>query len=206
MSVFTDGELAYLGSQRLGRLATINAAGEPHVVPVVFRYNPELDTIDIGGHRMAQSKKFRDVARNERVAFVVDDVLPPWQARGVEVRGTAEALSSGGSEVNPDFDADLIRIRPRRIVGWGIDSDPYKPNSRSVESSPHPGYPRRPRVTADTRVAGCAVARAGSGRRCRRWAAVSLAGAQTRRCAGRPGAARRGSWARPGAWSAAASR
>ena len=49
MSAFTPAEIAYLQSQRLGRLATVNAAGEPHVVPVAFRYNPELDTIDIGG-------------------------------------------------------------------------------------------------------------------------------------------------------------
>jgi hypothetical protein len=49
MSVFSDAELAYLAEGKLGRLATIDGAGMPHVVPLGWRYNPELDTIDIGG-------------------------------------------------------------------------------------------------------------------------------------------------------------
>ena len=132
MSAFTPAEIEYLQGQRLGRLATVNASGEPHVVPTGFRYNAELDTIDIGGHNLGKSKKFRDVAHTGRAAFVVDDVLPPWQARGVEVRGRAEVFEEGGEKVNSDFDAELIRLHPTRIVGWGIDTNPYRPNSRSV--------------------------------------------------------------------------
>ncbi|MCA1716627.1 MAG: PPOX class F420-dependent oxidoreductase [Actinobacteria bacterium] len=132
MSAFTPAEIEYLQGQQLGRLATVNGSGEPHVVPVGFRHNAELDTIDIGGHNLGASKKFRDVARTGKAAFVVDDVLPPWQARGVEVRGRAEVFEEGGEDVNSDFDAELIRIAPRRIVGWGIDTDAFHPNSRSV--------------------------------------------------------------------------
>ena len=77
MSVFRDAEIQYLGSQRLGRLATVGHDGMPHVVPVTFRYNPDADTIDIGGHDFAQRKKFRDVKRMGMAALVVDDVLPP---------------------------------------------------------------------------------------------------------------------------------
>ena len=132
MSVFTPKEIEYLRGQRLGRLATVDAAGEPHVLPVGFRYNAELDTIDIGGHNLSRSKKFRDVAQNGRAAFVVDDVLPPWQARGIEVRRRAEVLVSGGRQVNEDFDSELIRITPTKVVAWGIDTDAYRANSRSV--------------------------------------------------------------------------
>src|SRR5579884_2453025 len=117
MSAFSPAEIAYLQSQRLGRLATLGATGAPHVVPVAFRYNPELETIDIGGHGIAKSKKFRDVGRDGRVAFVVDDVqLQPWRASGIEIRGRAETLPTGGKTVNPDFDDELIRLRPQRIV------------------------------------------------------------------------------------------
>lgn len=103
-------------------------------MPLSFRYNEERDTIDIGGHNLGKSKKFRDVAATGRAALVVDDVAPGggWNLRGVEVRGSAEALSSGGGEVNADFDEELIRIHPKRVVGWGLDSDAYAPNSRSV--------------------------------------------------------------------------
>jgi pyridoxamine 5'-phosphate oxidase family protein len=132
MSAFTSTEIEYLQSQRLGRLATVNGEGEPHVVPTGFSYNAELDTIDIGGHNLAASKKFRDAKRTGKAAFVVDDVLPPWQPRGVEVRGRAEVFEEGGDEVNSDFDAELIRLHPTRIVGWGIDTDAYRRNSRSV--------------------------------------------------------------------------
>ena len=132
MSAFTPAEIEYLQGQQLGRLATVNESGEPHVVPVGFRHNAELDTIDIGGHNLGKSKKFRDAARTGRAAFVVDDVLPPWQARGIEVRGRAEVFEEGGEDVNSDFDAELIRLHPSRIVGWGIDTDAFSPNSRFV--------------------------------------------------------------------------
>jgi pyridoxamine 5'-phosphate oxidase family protein len=132
MSVFTDGEVGYLREQRLGRIATVGPDGQPHVVPVGFRHNPELDTIDVGGLNLAASKKYRDVARNPLVAFVVDDVQPPWRPRGVEVRGRAEALAVGGTEVHPDFADALIRIHPSRVIGWGIETDAFSPNARSV--------------------------------------------------------------------------
>ncbi len=130
MSNFTPKEIEYITNQRLGRLAVVSESGEPHVVPVSFRYNPQLDTIDIGGHNMGESKKFKDVSLNHKVAFVIDDVLPPWQPRGVEIRGTGEALPTGGEGLGS---GELIRITPRRIVGWGIDTDPYQRNSRTVE-------------------------------------------------------------------------
>ncbi len=131
MSAFTEREIEYLRGQRLGRLATVDAKGRPHVVPVGFRYNAERETIDVGGHNLAGTKKFRDAGETGRAAFVVDDVLPGarWRARGVEVRGRAEVSSDGGGEVLAD---EIIRIFPERIVGWGIDSDAHGPNARSV--------------------------------------------------------------------------
>jgi pyridoxamine 5'-phosphate oxidase family protein len=133
MSAFTPAEAAYLQSHRLGRLATLNAAGEPHVVPVAYTFNADLDTIDIGGFGMGRSKKLRDVRGNALVAFVVDDVVPePRQVRGVEVRGRGEVLDDGGQALGARCDPEFIRIRPTRIVAWGIDTDPYHPNSRQV--------------------------------------------------------------------------
>lgn len=132
MSAFTDAEIEYLRGQRLGRLATVDEKGIPHVVPVSFRYNAELGSIDVGGHRLAKSKKYRDIRATGKAAFVVDDVLPPWRPRGVEVRGRAESLGEGGRGVNAGFDEEVIRLYPERIVGWGIDSDAFARNSRPV--------------------------------------------------------------------------
>ncbi len=123
MSAFTEEELRYLtGERRLARLATVGKDGTPHVTPVGWTYNAELGTIDIGGHEMAKTKKYRDVVRKGRAAVVIDDVLPPWRPRGIEVRGRAEAVNG---------ERPLIRIHPERIVSWGI-SDRHGRSARSV--------------------------------------------------------------------------
>jgi pyridoxamine 5'-phosphate oxidase family protein len=125
MSVFTAAEIAYFGSQRLGRIATVGESGQPHAVPVGFRYNPETDTIDIGGHGFAKSKKFRDARANPRVAFVVDDLatVSPWRPRGIEIRGVAEVLESGGETFGRGYDPQIFRVRARRIVSWGLAAE-----------------------------------------------------------------------------------
>lgn len=124
MSVFTDGELGYLlGERRLARVATVGKDGTPHVAPVGWTYNAEHDAIDIGGHRLEATKKYRDIVRTGRAAVVIDDVLPPWKPRGV-IRGRAEVL---------DQPLSLIRIYPERIVSWGIESEVLgERRSRSV--------------------------------------------------------------------------
>ncbi|HEY7833581.1 MAG TPA: PPOX class F420-dependent oxidoreductase [Ktedonobacterales bacterium] len=135
MSRFTPAETAYLQSQRLARIATVGPDGQPHVVPLAFRYNPDTDTIDVGGHDFAQRKKYRDVRHNPRVAIVVDDLasVAPWRPRGIEVRGEAEVLATGGEAVGPGFDPDMFRIHPRRIVSWGLEeSAGRQPSARSV--------------------------------------------------------------------------
>ena len=101
MSVFTDSELEYLAGQQLGRIATVGPDGQPHVVPTSFRYNAEHDAIDVGGLRMSQTKKLRDVQRTGRASIVIDDVLPPWQPRMIEVRGTAAVIPAGGPAAGP---------------------------------------------------------------------------------------------------------
>ena len=115
MSVFRDAELQYLaGGRQLGRLATVGADGTPHVVPVAWIYNAARDTIDVGGHELELTKKFRDVARSGRVAIVIDDLgeTGEWQPRGIEVRGRGKAIA---------LPTPLIRIHPERIVSWGIE-------------------------------------------------------------------------------------
>jgi pyridoxamine 5'-phosphate oxidase family protein len=93
------------------------------VVPTSFRYNQARDSIDIGGHDFTSRKKYRDVLRNPKVAFVVDDLVSvtPWRARGIEIRGEAEVLDSGGTELGPGFAPEMFRITPKRIVSWGLE-------------------------------------------------------------------------------------
>ena len=133
MSVFTGDELEYLAGQRLGRIATVGADGQPHVVPTSFRYNPEHDAVDVGGLRMSQTKKVRDVQRTGRASIVIDDVVPPWQPRMIEIRGTAEVIPSGGKVFGERFEDTIVRIQPTRIIAMGIDPGDGA-NARSVSS------------------------------------------------------------------------
>jgi pyridoxamine 5'-phosphate oxidase family protein len=134
MSAFTNKEIEYLGEQRLGRLATVDGKGHPHVVPVGFRYNSEADTIDIGGHDIAQTKKWRDADKHPRVAFIVDDVLPPWQPRSIEILADAALLESGGEEFGRGLDPQIIRLQPVKIIAWGIDETRQSRNVKNVET------------------------------------------------------------------------
>ncbi len=115
---FTPAELDYLLTEpRLGRLATADATGAPHVVPVGWSYNHELRTIDITGRNFAATRKYRNVQANPRAAFVVDDVLPPFRPRSITVQGTAHALKGGGH----GHTEAMIRIAPTTIISWGLD-------------------------------------------------------------------------------------
>jgi pyridoxamine 5'-phosphate oxidase family protein len=73
------------------------------------------------------------VQRNPRVALIVDDMVSvnPWRPQGIEVRGEAEVLSSGGEALGPGFAPEMFRIRPQRIVSWGIMGN-MVPAGRSV--------------------------------------------------------------------------
>jgi pyridoxamine 5'-phosphate oxidase family protein len=123
VSVFTEGEIAYLQGQTMGRLATVGPDGQPHVVPLTYRFNPDEDAIDLGGIQFGATKKWRDAGENPRVTFLVDEAGPEG-ARAVEIRGLAELHETGGSTINPrfpNFVEQFIRLRPTRIVSWGMD-------------------------------------------------------------------------------------
>jgi pyridoxamine 5'-phosphate oxidase family protein len=114
--------IAYLQSQRLGRLATVDRDGAPQNNPVGFRYNDEFGTIDIGGRNMGATRKFRNIAGNPKVAFVVDDLasVQPWRPRCVEIRGQAEALRDVAGQ-SSGLSAEIIRIYPERVISFGLD-------------------------------------------------------------------------------------
>jgi pyridoxamine 5'-phosphate oxidase family protein len=123
-TTLSQSQLAYLSTQRLGRLATVRADGSPQCNPVGFTYNAELGTIDIAGYNMGASLKFRNLKTNDRVAFVIDDIasVDPWTVRFVEIRGTAEALA-GQPSSQPGMSGEIIRIHPARVIAYGIDAD-----------------------------------------------------------------------------------
>jgi pyridoxamine 5'-phosphate oxidase family protein len=137
MTPFTEKEVEYLRGQRLGRLATVDAENSPHVVPVGFRLDVAGEAIEIGGHGLGNSKKWRDLRANPRVAFVVDDLasVDPWTPRGIEIRGRAELHKEGGQRFGAGgWDSAWVSVVPQRIVSWGIEGPPFSETGRSARS------------------------------------------------------------------------
>jgi pyridoxamine 5'-phosphate oxidase family protein len=131
---FTQAELAFLNEQRLGRLATVAPDGSVQNNPVAFVVDADRGSVDIGGYRMAATRKFRNVLAGSKASLVVDVLVStrPWVVQGVEIRGRAEALHDQPPPM-PGMAGDLIRIYPTRIIGWGLDSDVEGVNARTVE-------------------------------------------------------------------------
>ncbi len=82
--LFTEPELEFLRSQRIGRLASVGPTGWPHVVPVMYALSDSgAFEFDVDG------VKLRNLTAEPRAAFVVDAMAPK---RGVTVQGTAELI------------------------------------------------------------------------------------------------------------------
>jgi pyridoxamine 5'-phosphate oxidase family protein len=129
----TPAEIAYLESQQLGRLATIQPDGMPQVKPVGFRYNPQLGTVDVAGFSMSSSQKFRNVSRDGRAALVVDDIAStqPWRVRFLEIRGRAEGVPGDGDDA---ADNAVIRLYPGRVLSFWVEEPPEEPHRTRLHS------------------------------------------------------------------------
>lgn len=127
LAVFTQREIAYLMGQRIGRLATVAATGEPHVVPTGFDLDLEAGVIRIGAHDApgrGQRRVYRsNIETDPRVAFVVDDfsfATSPRTPRGVSIRGHAAIHQTGGERLGPGNGPVWIAIRPTWVSSWGL--------------------------------------------------------------------------------------
>jgi pyridoxamine 5'-phosphate oxidase family protein len=134
---FKPYEIEFMRQADLGRLATLQPDGTPQNSPVGFTYNEQLGTIDIAGYRMSKSQKYRNIARNNRVAFVVDDITSrdPWRVRCLEIRGTAEqaAIPPSHGAAGDELDTAIIRVTPRRVISFGIDDQVSEPHQLTVD-------------------------------------------------------------------------
>ncbi len=129
--MFSDEEIAYLRSQRLARLATVAADGQPTVDAVGFLFDG--GRFVVGGHKLAASRKYRNIAAgNRRVALIVDDVQEEGGARaphGIKVHGTAELVAGDGYRGAGDY----IVVTPLVSWSWGI----LAPTFQDGKFAPH---------------------------------------------------------------------
>ena len=112
--MLTAAQLAFLQSQRNATLATADAAGAPHAVPVCFL--ADADTVYIAMDEKPKRvdarrlKRMRNIAENPQVALLAhhyDDA--DWSALGwVMVRGRAEIIQEG-----PEHEEAVRGLRAR---------------------------------------------------------------------------------------------
>jgi PPOX class F420-dependent enzyme/OxyR family protein len=134
-----QSHVSYLAAHGLGRLATVAPGGGPQNKPVGYRYNAELGTIDIGGLSLERSAKYRNIAANPLVSFVVDDADGDGEGaeamRFIEVRGRAEQAPAGRDG------GPVIRLRPSRVVSWNIPGHAGLHTAGPLPAGTAPGDP-----------------------------------------------------------------
>ena len=106
-------ELQFIHHQRVAHLATADAAGRPHVVPVCFAY---LDgriyvAIDEKPKRSLRLKRLRNIEENPQVSLVFDRYVEDWSRLAwVMVHGTAAVVLNG-----PEHERAVAVLRGRYL-------------------------------------------------------------------------------------------
>src|SRR5262249_50449905 len=133
--------VAFLGRARVAHLATADAGGQPHVLPITFALldGRLYSALDAKPKRVAgrQVRRVQNIQENPRVSVVVDHYAEDWSRLGyVLLVGTAHLLESGDEAdagraalrarypqyvANPHHlaNAPLIVVEPHRVVRWG---------------------------------------------------------------------------------------
>jgi len=135
-----DEAFAFIAERpRTAKLATVNADGSPHVVPVWVALDGNQLVFTVG----SESKKYRALVRDPRVALSFDDEAPPFSF--VLVNGTVElsddldemlrwATVVGGRYMGADRAEEdgrrhavpgewLVRVTPTKVIGMSAVSD-----------------------------------------------------------------------------------
>ena len=140
MIIFTVEQRSFFDRQRVGHLATADAAGHPHVVPVCYVAAADVVYIalDAKPKRVGWQdlKQVRNVMENSQVALVIDRYTEEWQHLAyMLIRGTAALLPPDTAEQQhavtllraryPQYQAmpidtqPVVAIRPQSVVAWG---------------------------------------------------------------------------------------
>jgi pyridoxamine 5'-phosphate oxidase family protein len=117
---FSEEEIAYIQSQRLARLATVNGDGQPDVVPVGFDFDGTY--FYVSGGAMKQTRKFRNVRDGRtKVALVIDDLasVQPWAPRFLRIYGTADLVERTGYVGAGTY----MRIKPETSWSGNLDGE-----------------------------------------------------------------------------------
>jgi nitroimidazol reductase NimA-like FMN-containing flavoprotein (pyridoxamine 5'-phosphate oxidase superfamily) len=104
----TEAEQTFLAEVSVGRVATVDAQGFPHITPVRLSWNGEYLEFETDGG----SQKMANLRRNPRMAILIDGE----KKRGLLLQGTAEIARDAAGK-----DQALVRLRPERVRSWRLN-------------------------------------------------------------------------------------
>ena len=130
-----------LGRARVAHLATLGAAGRPHVVPITFVLDGDriYFAVDSKPKRTTDLQRLRNIAANPSVAVLADHYDDDWTSLWwVRADGEAAVLSAGGEaeraldllaerygqyrEARPS--GPVVAISIHRMSGWAAADNP----------------------------------------------------------------------------------
>ena len=144
MPPLTESQARFLADSRVGRLATADAGGWPHVIPVCFAFDGESIYIVLDQKpksvEMIRLRRVRNILENPRAALVVDHWDEDWQAlRYLLASCGAELLMGDGEEEasavsmlrekyrqyrEMDLDGNpVIKLTPNRFTAWSFSGE-----------------------------------------------------------------------------------
>jgi PPOX class probable F420-dependent enzyme len=124
--MLTERQRRFLVAQRVAHLATADAAGRPHVVPICYALSGDTVyfTIDQKPKKKpgARLKRLSNLRQNPVAALVVDRYDEDWSRLGwVMVQGRAEVLESGDEH---DLAQAGLRARYPQLATMRIEGLP----------------------------------------------------------------------------------
>jgi len=136
--MLTDRQRAFVAGHRVARLASADAAGSPHVVPICYALigDTVYFTIDQKPKKAPEKlKRLANLRANPRAAVVVDRYDEDWSRLGwVMMQGAAEILLAGAEHDQaqaalrqryPQLAAmdiaalPVVAVRIERVASWG---------------------------------------------------------------------------------------
>ena len=127
MPPLTESQAQFLADARVARLATADADGRPHVIPVCFAYDGEAIYIVLDQKpktvELIRLRRVRNILANPQASLVVDHWDEDWQAlRYVLASCRAELLE--GKEDEAERAVELLREKYRQYRDMELDGNP----------------------------------------------------------------------------------
>ena len=120
-----------IGQARVGRLATVSAKGEPHVVPVCFALEDDeiVTAVDRKPKTTYDLRRVENIRANSAVSLLVDQYDEDWdQLWWVRVDGHARILQPG-----PGYEEAIAPLYDKYRGQYGLQLPPGPAIIMSVE-------------------------------------------------------------------------